>query len=220
MADNNQYEEIAWEVKTVLDKRIDPVTGNVEYLLDWKKWDGPPTWEPEENCDCKSLINKFEKNLEKQANTGQSSSIATNQTSSRSQTPNTPKQLKRTPNQKQNSTQSKTNVNRRQSQRVISNRKANASFAGPRSGTPPLVEIESSCSEAEEVTDRFNELFTERRLRLKEIVGAVNPGDGETLLIVKWHGIDSLEKVPLQVLRRFYCQDIVDFLLPKIKWQS
>lgn len=58
-----QEEEIVWEVKQVLDKRTDPVTGTVEYLLEWRNWDGPPTWEPEDNCDCIFLISRFEREL-------------------------------------------------------------------------------------------------------------------------------------------------------------
>lgn len=152
-----------WEVKAVLDKKIDPVTGDVEYLLEWKNWNGPPTWEPENNCDCKSLIKKFEKEYKQ--------------------------------------------------------RFSSSSPAQPRTLSPEVVDIEtSSCSGAEDVVDRYSDDKLRKKLRLKEIVGPVRDDKGEIYLIVKWHGLSELEKVPLPVLRKHYCQDLVDFLLEKVKW--
>lgn len=141
----------------MLDKRLNPVTGQLEYLLQWKNWDGEPTWEPADNCDCHELIARYE------------ASVA----------------------------------------------------PGPRSKSPvPQVCCDSSCSEASDCDyESWEHDIKERKLLLKEIVGAVNGGE-EIVLIVKWHGISGLEKVPLQVLRRFHCQDILDFLLQKIKWRE
>lgn len=66
---------------------------------------------------------------------------------------------------------------------------------------------------------KFNEKkFTDRKLRLKEILGAVN--EHEMFLIVKWHGLARAEKVPLQLLRRYHSQEILDFLLSKIRWNG
>lgn len=50
-----------WEVEKVLGKQKNLITGKFEYLLQWKNWDGEPTWEPEENCDCTTLIKQWER---------------------------------------------------------------------------------------------------------------------------------------------------------------
>lgn len=91
----------------------------------------------------------------------------------------------------------------------------------PRAKSPdvdPNFEPETSCSEQDlSDTDAHEELRRKRKLKLKEIIGSVKDGK-EILLVVKWHGIADLEKVPLSVLRRFHSQEIIDYLLDKIKW--
>ena len=47
-----------YKVEKVCDKRVDE-DGKIEYLLKWKGWT-EPTWEPQENCNCEELIEKFE----------------------------------------------------------------------------------------------------------------------------------------------------------------
>lgn len=51
-------EDDEWEVEEILDKRIRKNT--VEYLVKWRGWSGPPTWELAENCDCLNLIAAYE----------------------------------------------------------------------------------------------------------------------------------------------------------------
>lgn len=51
-------QEDEWEVEKILDKRIKK--NKVEYLVKWKGWSGPPTWELAENCDCLNLIAAYE----------------------------------------------------------------------------------------------------------------------------------------------------------------
>lgn len=89
---DSMNEDGTWEVEKVLDKKINPITGNVEYLLKWKAWDGDPTWEPEENCACTVLIRKFEKEALK---------IKTS--SSQNATPKTPSKRGRPPTKKSKS---------------------------------------------------------------------------------------------------------------------
>lgn len=250
-----QEEEIVWEVKQVLDKRTDPVTGTVEYLLEWRNWDGPPTWEPEDNCDCIFLISRFERELRRredstnvspsrrtpsQARGGRStrarrrranqlrSSSSSTETKSDSQPP-------RAGRNTQAHSQSLVQVRRSDRVREASNRDiVDLTFDSsdtddapghveempaiewpdhdcPRAKSPPPQQLcESSCSEMDEAK------ISERKLKLKHIVGAVN---GNPIhLIVKWHGVSELERVPLQVLRTLYCQEILDFLIEKIRW--
>ena len=54
-------EEAEYVVEKICDKRVDN-DGKVHYLLKWKGWP-KPTWEPEENCDCEDLMEKFEMEL-------------------------------------------------------------------------------------------------------------------------------------------------------------
>lgn len=251
----------------MLDKKINPVTGNVEYLLQWKNWDGEPTWEPEDNCDCTLLIKKFEKELQRRESSNQSSSSATQGGSSSRRASRTT--VKRRANVLRSSSSSSGNQGasasqpaprisdgdysdqvvaiRRRSDRVrestsrnvvdltrdsssethVSSDDARTSRIiddvpaiewpypqdqpGPRAKSPsPQQFCDSSCSEWD------SDKIRERKLKLKEIVGAVNAE--QLLLIVKWHGLPDLEKVPLKVLRNFYCQEILDFLIQKIKW--
>lgn len=245
----------------MLDKRNNPVTGRVEYLLEWKNWDGPPTWEPEDNCDCIFLIGKFEHELrrrEESINVSPSRQTPSQASGSR-QTPSQagssrPTKARRRylrsssssetksdsqppPSRKNATNHSQSLVPVRRSGRV---REASArdivdltfdtsdsddgakrvdevpaiewiEHECPRAKSPPHQQIsDSSCSEMDEAK------IKERKLRLKHIVGAVN--SNPVHLIVKWHGVPDLEKVPLQVLRSLYCQEILDFLIAKIKW--
>lgn len=278
MTSEQVTEEIAWEVKQVLDKKINPVTGNVEYLLQWKNWDGSPTWEPEDNCECTFLIRKFEKELKARESSNLSQTPSKQQSQSQSTTPrargrrSTVKRRRNVlrssssssspggfrassqpPSRSQQPTHSQSLAVRR-STRVkevadrnivdltLDSTSSSSSTSGgsstsdndkdtneaiqtvdeapaiewydtdgPRAKSPPPQQVcDSSCSDID--TDKIKE----RKLRLKEIVGAIN---GEPVqLIVKWHGVRDLERVPLKVLRNFYCQEILDFLIKKIKW--
>lgn len=91
----------------------------------------------------------------------------------------------------------------------------------PRAETPdidPDFRPDSSCSEEEpsDTEQAFEQIRRKRKLRLKEIIGAVR--DKDILLVVKWHGIANLEKVPLSILRRFHSQEILDYFLERVKW--
>lgn len=140
IVDEVEPSEVVWEVKRVLDKRTNIATGGDEYLIEWQNWEGEPTWEPAENCNCRALINKFER---------------------------------------------------------------------------------SRLKDADEFPeyDKYHEKLRKRKLKLKEIIGVINHSTG-LLFIVMWHGLREPEKVPLQVLRRFYAQQIIDYFLDKLKWTS
>ncbi|XP_031616853.1 heterochromatin protein 1-like [Contarinia nasturtii] len=56
--------EIIFEVEKILDKRF--ISGKPHYLIKYKGYpDSENTWEPIENLNCKRLIQKFEKDLQK-----------------------------------------------------------------------------------------------------------------------------------------------------------
>lgn len=50
--------EEEWEVEEILDSRI--YNGVHQYLLKWKNWPGPPTWEKADSCNCTNLIAAYE----------------------------------------------------------------------------------------------------------------------------------------------------------------
>ena len=57
----NQVEENVFEVEKILDKRINS-SGIVQYFLKWKNFSNEyNTWEPEQNLNCRKLIDSFEK---------------------------------------------------------------------------------------------------------------------------------------------------------------
>lgn len=47
-----------WEVERLLDRR--EIDGQVEYLVQWKDWEGEPNWERENNLSCPNLIAAYE----------------------------------------------------------------------------------------------------------------------------------------------------------------
>ncbi|XP_031329940.1 chromobox protein homolog 1-like isoform X2 [Photinus pyralis] len=54
--DNEEY-----TVERIIDKRVNPFTRSIEYLLKWKGYsDRDNTWEPEHNLDCPGLVEEFE----------------------------------------------------------------------------------------------------------------------------------------------------------------
>lgn len=197
-------EPTIWEVKKVVDKRNNPVTGQIEYLLEWKNWTGPPTWEPKSNCDCTALIKKFER---------QNSSTRTNSRSLR-------------PRYRIRQAKKRQNILLSSSSSRSSSRATSKDTPLPRARSPEVRDscCDSSCSDAgDEIAERNDDLnlaneLKARKLLLKEIVGAIKGDD--ILLIVKWHGIANLEKVPIDVVRKFYCQDVLDFLLANLHWKE
>ncbi|EDW67796.1 chromobox protein homolog 1 [Drosophila virilis] len=58
-------------VERIVDKRI-TADGKVEYFIKWRGYpSGDNTWEPEENCDCPALIQKFEESRAKSKKRGE-----------------------------------------------------------------------------------------------------------------------------------------------------
>lgn len=58
-------------VERIVDKRITS-EGKVEYFIKWRGYpSGDNTWEPEENCDCPALIQKFEESRAKSKKRGE-----------------------------------------------------------------------------------------------------------------------------------------------------
>lgn len=257
-ATGGEAEEIDWEVKAVLDKRIDPISNNVEYLLQWKNWDGPPTWELEDNCDCTLLISRFERKrqkLEERERLSQSMGssrkkgvknrgarlLSRSQSQARNSVSDSGTPLRRSSRAKKaieiitisNSSESEPDARQpdQSNQAYVSSERTGSSSTDRQNqivesdnqdenmivdDDANIDDCDSSCSEASIIDDACETKIAQRKLKLKEIVGVVN--DKEMLLVVKWHGIDNLEKVPLTTMRRFFCNDILEFFLQKIKW--
>ncbi|KAH8311306.1 hypothetical protein KR044_005568 [Drosophila immigrans] len=58
-------------VERIVDKRI-TAEGKVEYFIKWRGYpSGDNTWEPEENCDCPALIQRFEESRAKSKKRGE-----------------------------------------------------------------------------------------------------------------------------------------------------
>ncbi|XP_005190971.1 chromobox protein homolog 3 [Musca domestica] len=67
----NQAKETGFVVEKIMDKRITP-EGKVEYFIKWRGYpNSDNTWEPEENCDCPSIIQKFEESRAKSKKRGE-----------------------------------------------------------------------------------------------------------------------------------------------------
>lgn len=67
----SQAKETGFVVEKIVDKRITP-EGKVEYFIKWRGYpNSDNTWEPEENCDCPSIIQKFEESRAKSKKRGE-----------------------------------------------------------------------------------------------------------------------------------------------------
>ena len=63
--------ETGFVVEKIIDKRITP-DGKVEYYIKWRGYpNSDNTWEPEENCDCPAIIQKFEESRAKSKKRGE-----------------------------------------------------------------------------------------------------------------------------------------------------
>ncbi|XP_023292735.1 chromobox protein homolog 3 [Lucilia cuprina] len=63
--------ETGFVVEKIVDKRITP-EGKVEYFIKWRGYpNSDNTWEPEENCDCPKLMQKFEESRAKSKKRGE-----------------------------------------------------------------------------------------------------------------------------------------------------
>ncbi|XP_065372125.1 chromobox protein homolog 1 [Calliphora vicina] len=63
--------ETGFVVEKIVDKRITP-EGKVEYFIKWRGYPNTDnTWEPEENCDCPKLMQKFEESRAKSKKRGE-----------------------------------------------------------------------------------------------------------------------------------------------------
>lgn len=61
----NATKETGFVVEKIVDKRITS-DGKVEYFIKWRGYpNSENTWEPEENCDCPKLMQKFEESRAK-----------------------------------------------------------------------------------------------------------------------------------------------------------
>lgn len=229
LADQEDQEEIEWEVKEVIDKRVTE-DNKVEYLLKWKNWDGPPTWEVEDNCDCVLLIRKFERKREqrekkqKQKETARKQSQpSTSRSLSYSQSPRRSVRLKKnieviTLTCSSGSDPDVIDETADQSGRSY------AEQNDPDINTEPDLHdrnlaVDQNSVDREIITPDIDErTINDRKLSLEEIVGFVK--DREMFVMVKWRGLNNLEKVPVRVMRRYFCNDILEFFLGKIKWIS
>lgn len=100
--------------------------------------------------------------------------------------------------------------NRRGRPRRASNISPNASQAAPI--TPQIHSTTNTLPD-----DPLRDRITKRKLILENIIGAVNTNE-DILLVVKWKGLAEIEKISLNDLRKYFCQDVLDFMLDKIKW--
>ncbi|XP_013109007.1 chromobox protein homolog 1 [Stomoxys calcitrans] len=67
----SQAKETGFVVEKIVDKRI-TAEGKVEYFIKWRGYpNSDNTWEPEENCDCPSIIQKFEESRAKSKKRGE-----------------------------------------------------------------------------------------------------------------------------------------------------
>lgn len=67
----NPVKETGFVVEKIVDKRITP-EGKVEYFIKWRGYPNTDnTWEPEENCNCPAMIQKFEESRAKSKKRGE-----------------------------------------------------------------------------------------------------------------------------------------------------
>ncbi|XP_037947706.1 chromobox protein homolog 1-like [Teleopsis dalmanni] len=63
--------ETGFVVEKIIDKRI-TTEGKVEYYIKWRGYPSSDnTWEPEENCDCPAIIQRFEESRAKSKKRGE-----------------------------------------------------------------------------------------------------------------------------------------------------
>lgn len=219
-------------VEKILDKRISEA-GQVLYLLKWKGYgDDDNTWEPVENLTCNSLLKKFEANLQRlqqQAATPSTSRLRQSNKptpiieSSESST-QSPIAL---PEQSYQSTPRRRSTRTQASQSKViaeitidSSEPERGTGSSESSGTGSEHEQEHEeelHEETDSETEANDDRFRNRKLVLKEIIGACQEND-DLKLVVRWMGIRAIEKVPLRVLRRYYYQAIIDYFLKHINW--
>lgn len=67
---NNSSKDAGYVVEKIVDKRI-TVQGRVEYFIKWRGYpNSQNSWEPEENCDCPAIIQRFEESRAKSKKRG------------------------------------------------------------------------------------------------------------------------------------------------------
>lgn len=67
--------------------------------------------------------------------------------------------------------------------------------------------------------EHIRQLATRRKLVLDQIMGAINAKDGVDF-VVKWKGLEHLERVPLDNMRVLFPQEVLDYMCQKIKWRN
>lgn len=70
-----------------------------------------------------------------------------------------------------------------------------------------------------DAAENIKQRATRRRLVLDRIVGAVN-ADGGVEFVVKWKGLEQVERVPLDDMRKLFPHEVLTFMCQRIKWRD
>lgn len=276
--EQGEVEEQEFEVEKVLGCRTNEENGEIEYLLAWKNWNGPPTWEPKAQCDCEDLIVAFHKIQDKPATTRGRPRKNNIQSPPRKKIAHGPISQKRipTPEPTKATTKSpecitlssssedddeddnidpktcedvKVNVTRqtnleddsddsqmsldvqtplnkkepshvtKEPKELKKNLTAQSFNVKPKPKPDPTVD--SIPPPPPNVEKRHNneqgyKALLERRLNLDRIVGTTD--HPEKYVIVKWQNITHYEKVPIDIFRQFWPQELLDFFIKHIEF--
>lgn len=287
--EQEQIEETEWEVEEVLDCRSNPETGEIEYLLAWKNWNGPNTWEPKSQCDCEDLIVAFiNRDAEKQSSAKsrvkvespprkkmahgpiaqkelpipgfgekpqQSIELITLSSSEEDEidrdghTPNGLKQKNLSDSESESASDSDSDSTKNSDKdygspmnvdyvpsleekpkplnditkpKVLSKNSQDKNFNVKPKISPTSPVVSPPPPPPPHPGTRFNteqgyKTLLERRLNLDRIVGTTdNP---EKYVIVKWQNIPNYEKVPIDIFRQFWPQELLDYLIRHIEFE-
>lgn len=238
MATDETNPEQVWDVERVHACRYNDEEDCLEYLLSWIGYPGEYTWEKEYDCHCNALIRDFERRVKKIEDIRRG-----RQGPASASTPRTP----RAKGKSKGSTKAKTSAKgKRRSERITTptddevesviiddddddddNNEGDQRCDGGYAADDHISTENDTANTSSKPRKSLSKLLKDadnlinvRKLRLSEIIAAVNGGDGHVTLVVRWAGIDEPEKVPLVVLRRDYPQQVIDFLLSHLKWMS
>lgn len=221
-----ENEQGVWEVEKVLGSRYNDEEQCMEYLLSWKGYPGEYTWEKEHDCCCDDLIKDYEKECKRVENIRRRKSAPAHSSSSQKVTRprGRPKGAK---------TKSKTPVKgTRRSVRIATPSDDEVQILDDNRDEESDDQDDKDDSDSNCLEDTQNHLdesssqplkearnvINKRKLKLSQIIAAVNGGEGHITLVVRWHGVEEPEKIPLVILRYDYPQEVIDFLLNHLKW--